>query len=58
MQTAASLIPPHPTLNKLRDAATLCKACDLWKTGTQTVFGEGRAKALILFIGEQPGAKS
>ena len=30
------------TLNKLRDAAAACKACDLWKTGTQTVFGEGR----------------
>ena len=57
MQTAASLIPPRPTLNKLRDAAATCKACDLWKTGTQTVFGEGRAKALILFIGEQPGDK-
>ena len=47
MHTAAPLIPPRPTLNKLRDAAAECKACDLWKTGTQTVFGEGRPKAVI-----------
>ena len=57
MQTAAPLIPPRPTLNKLRDAAAECKACDLWKTGTQTVFGEGKPSSLIMFIGEQPGDK-
>jgi DNA polymerase len=55
--TAAPLIPPRPTLNKLRDAAAECQACDLWKTGTQTVFGEGRPKSLIMFVGEQPGDK-
>ena len=55
--TAAPLIPERPTLPKLRDAAADCKACDLWKLGTQTVFGEGKAKATILFIGEQPGDK-
>src|SRR4029078_2684025 len=32
-----------------------CKACDLWKRGTQTVFGEGSAKSKIMFVGEQPG---
>jgi uracil-DNA glycosylase family protein len=57
IQTAAPLIPPRPTLNKLRDASAECKACDLWKTGTQTVFGEGTQKSLIMFIGEQPGDK-
>jgi DNA polymerase len=36
-------------------AAKDCKACDLYKTGTQTVFGEGGSKARIVFIGEQPG---
>jgi DNA polymerase len=55
--TAAPLIPPRPTLPKLRDASAECKACDLWKTGTQTVFGEGKASSLIMFIGEQPGDK-
>jgi DNA polymerase len=39
----------------LRRAAADCKACDLWKTGTQTVFGEGVSKARIMFVGEQPG---
>src|SRR5215212_239929 len=57
IHTAAPLIPPRPTLNKLRDAAAGCQACDLWKTGTQTVFGEGKQKSLVMFVGEQPGDK-
>jgi uracil-DNA glycosylase len=54
-ETAAPLLPESATLPKLREAAAGCKACDLWKTGTQTVFGEGARKAEILFVGEQPG---
>jgi uracil-DNA glycosylase len=54
-QTAAPLIPPKATISKLREAADECKACDLWKLGTQTVFGEGAAKARVMFVGEQPG---
>ena len=53
--TAAPLVPLRPTLPKLREAAAGCKACDLWKTGTQTVFGEGAPHAKVLFVGEQPG---
>ena len=53
--TAAPLIPKRPTLKKLREAAAGCKACPLWQTGTQTVFGEGSAKADVVFVGEQPG---
>lgn len=53
--TAAALIPPHPTLRILREAAANCKACDLWKKGTQTVFGEGSPRAAVMFVGEQPG---
>jgi uracil-DNA glycosylase len=53
--TAAELIPPRPTLKKLRETAAGCKACPLWQTGTQTVFGEGAAKADVIFVGEQPG---
>lgn len=41
----------------LRGAATRCKGCDLWKRGTQTVFGEGSAHARVLMVGEQPGDK-
>jgi len=52
---AAALIPPNPTLRKVAEAAKGCRACDLWKSGTQTVFGEGRAKANLMLVGEQPG---
>jgi uracil-DNA glycosylase len=53
--TATPLIPPRPTLASLRAAAAGCRACDLWKRGTQTVFGEGPADARVMFVGEQPG---
>ena len=54
-ETAAPLVPETSSLTTLRKAAAGCKACDLWKTGTQTVFGEGAREAEILFVGEQPG---
>jgi DNA polymerase len=53
--TAADLIPPHPTLAKLRDAAATCTACPLYENATQTVFGEGPAHAAVMLVGEQPG---
>ena len=43
------------TLEALREAAASCRACDLYKTGTQTVFGEGAEHAQVMFVGEQPG---
>ena len=43
------------TIAKLGNAARKCKACDLWKMATQTVFGEGPSKAQIMLVGEQPG---
>jgi uracil-DNA glycosylase len=49
------LIPERPTLDSVARAATECKACDLYKTGTRTVFGEGPAKAEVMLVGEQPG---
>ena len=52
---AADLIPPRPTLSSLKGAAAGCRACDLWKTGTQTVFGEGARRVKVMFVGEQPG---
>jgi len=54
-ETAAPLVPPRPTLVSLRAAAAECKACDLWKRGTQTVFGEGARRAAAMLVGEQPG---
>src|SRR5690349_7433272 len=50
-----SLIPFKGTLEELRTDAKDCKACDLWKRGTQTVFGEGRPDAKLMLVGEQPG---
>src|SRR2546429_40991 len=54
-ETAAPLVPPRPSLKSLREAAAGCKACPLWKTGTQTVFGKGSPKAKVMFVGEQVG---
>jgi uracil-DNA glycosylase len=53
--SAASYVPGRPTLPKLRETAAGCRACPLWETATQTVFGEGSATAAALFVGEQPG---
>ncbi|MEP6769236.1 MAG: UdgX family uracil-DNA binding protein [Acidobacteriota bacterium] len=55
LESAAPLIPPRPTLPKLRAAAAACRACDLWRRGTQTVFGEGGRSARLVLVGEQPG---
>jgi probable DNA metabolism protein len=43
------------TLDAVRSRAMQCRDCPLWKNATQTVFGEGRTRAHILFVGEQPG---
>jgi DNA polymerase len=55
LPTAAEFVPPHPKLPQLRAAAAGCRGCDLWKLGTQTVFGEGSPHARLMFVGEQPG---
>jgi uracil-DNA glycosylase len=54
-ESAAVYVPADPTLESLREAAAGCRACPLWETGTQTVFGEGPADASVMFVGEQPG---
>jgi uracil-DNA glycosylase family protein len=53
--TAAAFLPERLTLPALREAARGCTACPLWRTGTQTVFGEGLKRARLLLVGEQPG---
>jgi uracil-DNA glycosylase family protein len=60
-------LPPTPeaeqsdelpqTLAEARKAAATCTRCDLYKFATQTIFGEGPAKAEVMFVGEQPGDK-
>lgn len=54
-RTAAPRIPDRPGLRNLREAAAGCRACPLWKRGTQTVFGAGRRSARVMLVGEQPG---
>jgi DNA polymerase len=54
-ESAAAYLPERPTLPRLREAAAGCRACALWQTGTQTVFGEGPARAEVMLVGEQPG---
>jgi len=56
-QASAAPVPASRDLNTLRSAAKTCKACPLWKLGTQTVFGEGSPHARVMFVGEQPGDK-
>src|SRR5437867_10380192 len=47
--------PDTPSLNEMRDAASECTACHLYKRATQTVFGGGPKSAPIMLVGEQPG---
>jgi DNA polymerase len=49
------LIPERPTLKSVRETARDCQACRLYKTGTQTVFGEGPKRPTLMMVGEQPG---
>ena len=53
--SAAAYFPARLSLPALRKAAAGCEACDLWRTGKQTVFGEGKRSAELMFVGEQPG---
>jgi uracil-DNA glycosylase family protein len=53
--TAARFIPPKANLTQLKEIAKGCTACDLYKRGTQTVFGNGGRHASVVFVGEQPG---
>jgi uracil-DNA glycosylase len=55
ISSAVDLIPEQLSLPLLKEAAADCRACDLWKKGTQTVFGDGRTRAKVMFVGEQPG---
>jgi uracil-DNA glycosylase family protein len=52
-----SVAVSHGSLNQLRESAAACRACELWKRATQTVFGEGNPHASIMLVGEQPGDK-
>jgi uracil-DNA glycosylase family protein len=48
-------VPATSSLQELREAARYCTACPLYKTATQTVFGEGPKNPALMLVGEQPG---
>lgn len=43
-------------LEKLKKEVENCKACELYKTHKNYVFGDGNPNADLMFIGEAPGA--
>lgn len=54
-ESGDDFLPERITLSMLRAEAANCRECDLWKNATQTVFGEGKERARLVMIGEQPG---
>ncbi len=48
-------VPDSSSLDVVRKAARGCRACHLYKLGTQTVFGKGPRHAPLMLVGEQPG---
>ncbi|MBV9212060.1 MAG: UdgX family uracil-DNA binding protein [Actinobacteria bacterium] len=52
---ATPFLPSGSGLAALREAAVACRGCHLWRHATQTVFGEGRRRARVMLVGEQPG---
>jgi DNA polymerase len=53
--TATPYLPRRVTLASLAAAAQACRGCDLYAAATQTVFGEGPARADFILVGEVPG---
>src|SRR6201999_179988 len=53
--SALEFLPARHDLGSLREAAKQCRGCELYREATQVVFGEGRANAAVLVVGEQPG---
>jgi uracil-DNA glycosylase len=54
MSTAA-FADPAAALERVRTDAANCSMCELYRTATQTVFGEGPPDASVVLVGEQPG---
>jgi len=57
MANAAEFLPKKLNLKALEEASQGCRGCELYKDATQTVFGQGRASARLMLVGEQPGDK-
>jgi DNA polymerase len=48
-------VPSTPTLKEVRVELGDCKRCKLHRTRRTLVFGEGKEKAVLMFVGEGPG---
>lgn len=53
--SAAPWVPDTKDVSELRLKASDCRGCDLYRSATQTVFGEGPPRARMVLVGEQPG---
>jgi uracil-DNA glycosylase family protein len=54
-RSAEPFIPEDRSLHSLAEAIQHCEGCDLYRNATQAVFGEGKKRARVMFVGEQPG---
>ena len=54
-RSALDYFPAKVTYPALKRASKGCRGCDLYKVGTQTVFGEGKVPSELMFVGEVPG---
>jgi len=54
---AKPFIPAGAGLQQLHRAAQKCQGCELYRTATQAVLGEGPVAARVVMVGEQPGDK-
>ena len=53
--SALPFLPDRLSLSALRGASQGCRGCPLYANATQAVFGEGKTRARIMLVGEQPG---
>ena len=54
-RSALDFFPSRITYPALKAASKECRGCDLYKVGTQTVFGDGKVPSDLMFVGEVPG---
>jgi uracil-DNA glycosylase family protein len=54
-RSALDFFPGKISYKSLKEAAEVCRGCELYKVGTQTVFGEGKVPSDLMFVGEVPG---
>jgi uracil-DNA glycosylase family protein len=52
---ATPFLPERKSLKSLREAAAHCRGCHLYAPATQTVFSDGRKRAVLMMVGEMPG---